>query len=171
MINLLLAHYGTVEDIEILFTVLATIGAGFSLFSTIEAIKDYGAISRAGISNGRRLLAWTSVHNEVARFIIQLIFVTLGILAMLLPGAHDVALPTLQVVFGAVFRWGLITSSALLMYKSILSHIVRQHLRQERVEKQAIYEQGMEDIRVEAAKHDPLTEPIIPETKSDCLRE
>lgn len=170
VINLFLAHYGSVGDIEILFTVLASVGAAFSIFSTVEAIRDYGAITSAGISNGRRLLAWTSVHSETARLIIQLIFLTLGVLAMFLPEVPpQIHLPTLQFVFGEVFRWGLITASGLLMYKSILSHVVRQHLRRERLEKQAVYEREMDDIRDEAAKHDPLTEPINPpEIKSGC---
>lgn len=156
----LFAAYGNIEDIEVLFTLLAFTGATYSLFSVIESIRDYAFIRRARIGNGRRTLAWASIHTEAARFIVQVIFMTLGILAMLLPTVPPTHLSTLAIVFGAVFRWGLVTSTALLLYKSVLAHVVRQRLRHERIERQAVYNDKIKAIEEQAAEHDPLTQPI-----------
>lgn len=159
MTNLLFASYGTVGDIEILFTVLALVGVVFSLINTIEAIRDWGAVRRAGIGNGRRMLAWTSALAEGIRLIIQSIFATLGILAMFIPEPPpQLHQPLLLVVFGAVFRWGLILSSALLMVKSVMGHITRQHLRHERLERERAV--GVDILQEIANADDPLTRPV-----------
>lgn len=157
MINFLAAAYGTVSDIEILFSLISFIGAAFSIFSSYEAIKDYQALNKAKIGNGRRLLAWTSVQTEIARVIIQLIFLTIGILAATIaempPQLH---LPLEVVIFGFIFRWGLILSSLLLMYKSILAYLVRQKLREERIEHENNHNGDVDPLEL------PLSEPGEP---------
>lgn len=123
------ASYGNVSDIEVLWTLVALGGAAFSLYNVRDAARDYRAT--AHIKNGRRWIAASQVRVEVARLAIQLIFLAIGVLAMFLPSPPDAVLSTLQVVTGAVFRWGLIVSGLLLLYQSVQNYTLRRILRDE----------------------------------------
>lgn len=125
---MLAAAYGTISDIELVWTLIASIGAFYSLWNLREAIVDLRALGKIG--NGRRLVAWTTLQSEIARLLVQLIFIAIGIGAMLLPDASQRDLPTRYVLYGALIRWGLIVASLLILYKSYLAHRVRKTLKQ-----------------------------------------
>jgi hypothetical protein len=89
MISFLAAQYGTVSDVELVWTIIATVGAGFSIYNLRDALKDRAALKRLHNRNGRWLLANFAIRAEAARLAIQLIFLTIGILAMLIVDAPD----------------------------------------------------------------------------------
>lgn len=130
MLSILAAHFGTVSDIEFAWTLIATIGAGFSLYNLKEAFKDYRVLSFINKKNGRGAIARLTLKSESARLTIQLIFFTIGFLAMLVPeGPSTIPGAPLQVVLlGLVFRWGIIVSSILITLKSYWAYQVRKEL-------------------------------------------
>lgn len=126
---MLAAAYNTIEDIEILWTLISAIGLGFSLWNLSEAKKDKVAIARANIGNGRSNIARTVLKAEIARVIKQLIFLIIGILAMTLPSTPDqLDQPPKMVIIGIVLRWGLIIASALTSYQAYLAYRLRSDL-------------------------------------------
>lgn len=128
MMTWLADSYGNVADIEILWTVLAAVGAGFSIFNVRGAYCDWRAIPDAD-KNGRRRVATTQIRVEIYRLIIQTIFFAIGVGAFLLPNAEGMNLPLRYEIFGALFRWGLISSSLLVLCQSVENYLVRHHLR------------------------------------------
>jgi hypothetical protein len=129
MISFLAAQYGTVSDVELVWTIIATVGAGFSIYNLRDALKDRAALKRLHNRNGRWLLANFAIRAEAARLAIQLIFLTIGILAMLIVDAPDqLHQPPLIVALGIVFRWGLIVSALLLTLKSYWGYSLRRTL-------------------------------------------
>lgn len=124
------AAYGSVSDIEIAWVLIALVGLAYSLFNVREALADIDWLETNKISNGRRQLAKYQLAAECLRSAVQLLFVTVGILAMFVPETPDMlALPTLQVVLGFLIRWGLITASIMLTIKSYLGKRVRDVLK------------------------------------------
>lgn len=114
------AAYGSVSDIEILWSVIAAVGLSYSLYNLRDALKDYDFIKHHKISNGRRILARHAVYGEGIRAAIQGIFLTVGILAAFVPEAPPVEAITVISILGLIIRWGLILSSVLLTIKSYL---------------------------------------------------
>lgn len=127
------AAYGTVADIEILFTTMAGVGLVFSIFNIIDAWHDRQALKEAGVVNGRMPLAEVALRVEIARAAVQTIFTTIGLLAMTLPETdNEVDGPWNVVLTGIVFRWGLITAALLIFFQSIENRRLRQYLRSTR---------------------------------------
>lgn len=126
---MLAATYGTVSDIEILWTVVGATGVLFSAFNLRDAWIDRKAVIAAGVRNGRRLIASFSVRSEAARLAIQSIFVTVGILAVFTPEPPNGSLHGIQLATSIVARFGLVLSEILVLFKSIDAYIVR-HLLQ-----------------------------------------
>ncbi len=123
------AAYGSVSDIEILWTGLALVGMGFSAFNIHEAYCDRKALRELQVNSAREILANNHLTGEIIRGIILTIFAVLGVMAMWIPEIPpQVHQPTYIVVFGAFFRWGFITSSALLVLKSVLEWHERRQL-------------------------------------------
>jgi hypothetical protein len=125
---LLAASYGTVSDIEILWTLIAGAGVVFGIFNLRDAWGDRKELVLANIYNGRRTIANFAVRGEAARMFVQSVFVSIGVLAMLLPDPPSTDVPLKFTIFGAIFRWGLITSAAVILGKSIDSFLVRRKL-------------------------------------------
>lgn len=123
------ATYGTVEDIEVLWTVIALAGLVYSVINFGEAHKDLQVIKARSIHNGRRIIARAALWSEGFRAIIQAIFFLTGVTVLFLPSPptsyHQ---PTAQVVAGILIRWGFIVSSVLLTAKAYLARRVRQLL-------------------------------------------
>jgi uncharacterized integral membrane protein len=118
-----------VSDIELLWTAIAVVGLGFSAWNIREAWCDLRALKRMGVNSAREILAHNHLTGEIIRGIILAIFAVIGVLAMTLPEVPDqLHQPTRYVIFGAVFRWGLILASALLVTKSILEWLERRQL-------------------------------------------
>lgn len=129
---MLAAAYGSVSDIEIFWVVLVFCGLLFSLYNVKEARADQKALKEAGVANGRGKIAQFAVRSEMARTAIQLIFLTIGILAMFLAETPDsLDQPWHLTAIGFAFRWGLITAAALITLKSYWSWRLRAILREQ----------------------------------------
>jgi hypothetical protein len=120
------ASYGSVSDIEVVWTMIATIGLVYAALNLRSAFLDMRALG--GFRNGRYVIATTSVKLELTRIIIQSVFATIGIFAMTLPDVPQDSLPTKLVIFGAIFRWGLIICAVCVAYQSFVNHQVRKAL-------------------------------------------
>jgi hypothetical protein len=121
--------YGTVSDVEILWTLISLAGVIFGAFNLWAAWGDRHALVLSRIFNGRRTVANFAIRGEIARMYVQSVFFTIGVLAMFLPEPPPVAhLPLQYVIFGAVFRWGFITSAAVILGKSIDSFVTRRKI-------------------------------------------
>ena len=129
---LLSAAYGSVSDIEILWILVALTGLAVTSFNLRDAYNDFLFLRENGIFNGRRAVAKTTLYTESTRFVIHSIFLTIGVLAGLLPEAPDTLdLPAIQVAIGAAIRWGLIIGGVLLMSQSIALRWMRNQLRKD----------------------------------------
>lgn len=129
--TLIAAHYGPVEDIEVVWTLIAFIGAIFSVYNVREARKDLHALSTIDKNNGRGKLGRFAIKTEVARLAIQLIFLLIGVLAMSVQSRGTPAgTPWNIVLLGIIFRWGLIIASLLVTLKSYWGYKIRKDLRE-----------------------------------------
>lgn len=128
--NLIASQYGSISDIEILWTLIALFGLGFSVYSVREAAADSGALRRSGEKNGRLILARTTLRSEVARMIIQLIFLMIGLAAMTIqePPAQ-IERPLNIVLASFLIQWGLILSSLIVSLKSFWAYQARAQLK------------------------------------------
>jgi hypothetical protein len=119
--------YGTISDIEIVWVIIALAGAIFSAYNLHCAWGDLKVLLALNLPpNGRRDIAISTVLVESCRITIQIIFATIGILAMFLEEPPMGVLTTLQIVTGAAFRWGLIISSLLITAQSIINFTIRK---------------------------------------------
>lgn len=126
------AAYGTAEDIEVLWTIVAGIGFLYSFLNTKDAYGDLKLLQERGISNGRKAVAQTAYWSEMGRAFIQAVFFLIGVAAMFLPAPPPKAdLPLAQFLVGILIRWGLITSSIILTVKAYLAMRVRKMLTEE----------------------------------------
>jgi hypothetical protein len=125
------ASYGSIEDIEILWTLIALVGLFFALFNLKESLVDRKSIKSLNITNGRAKIAKTGLKSEVARVIKQLIFLAIGVIAMSLPGVEYHTLTWSQLLINIAIRWGLITASFLTTYQSYLYYKLRRDLLQD----------------------------------------
>jgi hypothetical protein len=125
---LLAASYGTVEDIEVLWCLLAAAGLIFSIKNVRDSLGDLRAVDERRISNGRRVLAKLSVQTELIRAIIQAMFLVAGIAATTVASPPNTALPLKVVILSAFVRWCFIASSALLSLKGYLVYKARKSL-------------------------------------------
>lgn len=131
ILNIIGAQYGTVSDIEVVWTALAGFGLAFSLFNLRDAWHDYSALGV--LANGRRGIAVLSIKMEATRTVIQAIFFTIGISAMTIPDAPDqLHQPTKLIVLSILFRWGLVISAILIFYQSYANYQLRRQLLQHR---------------------------------------
>ena len=124
------ANYGNVEDIEILWTLISLFGLIFAGWNLKEAIKDRDAIKKLD-RNGKILIANTAYKSELARTIKQAIFLTIGILAMTIPGIDYSMVPFKVTAINFLIRWGLLSASFLTTYQSYLSFRLRKDLLRE----------------------------------------
>jgi hypothetical protein len=135
----LFAQYGTVSDIEILWLVVASIGALFAGWNALDAHKDCKALDLANIHNGRRLVARATRAQDALRFCVHLIFVSIGIMACILSDPPDrLEQPWQNVVIQVLVTWGLITAAVILMIGTAIGRYSRYELlREERRERQS----------------------------------
>lgn len=123
------ASYGTVGDIEIMWCFIALVGLGFSLYNVREAKRDYDAlrITRTA-TNGKWVIASTTLWVEVIRVAIQLVFLSIGAVAMWLPQPHTDVQPLSFTVAGAIIQWGIIATSLLVTAQAVLTTRMREQL-------------------------------------------
>lgn len=123
------ATYGTVEDIEILWVILALVGLVYSAINVTEAAKDYRFVQERRIANGRRVLAWSHLVSESLRAGVLFIFLVIGVLAMFFASPPTGQVPRNVTIAMAVTRWGLIASSAMLVLKTYIAKKARDQIR------------------------------------------
>jgi hypothetical protein len=121
------AGYGTVSDIEILWTAIAAIGLFFALFSGSASLQDYKFLKDNHIFNGRRPLAKLGIFNELGRAYVQVIFLLLGIYSALQPEPPAQSLSSTQTIIQGLIRWSFITAGAVVAAKSFATwHTLRK---------------------------------------------
>lgn len=127
---MIFAAYGSVSDIEILWTLIAVVGLSFSAYNLVDARGDLEYIYSEDIHNGRTFLARTNFVAEMTRVIKQGIFLAIGLMAMFVPEVpNTLDLPRFQSVIRFTITWGLIIASALTSYQSYLGFKVRRALK------------------------------------------
>ncbi|HEY6020494.1 MAG TPA: hypothetical protein VIY48_11495 [Candidatus Paceibacterota bacterium] len=123
------ASYGNVEDIEVLWTIIAFVGLVYSFLNIKEAYRDWKFVQSRRITNGRRVLARTHLLSEIVRAGILMIFLAIGVLAFTVPTVPDNHIPHNVIIITAVTRWGLIVSSIGLVYKTYLAKHARDEIQ------------------------------------------
>lgn len=124
------ANHGSASDIEIMWTLIALFGICFSIYNIREAFQDVKAIEENRVGNGRRIIARSSRLAEATRLIKQLIFFTIGVIAMTLPPTPSTVHLSLRIeIFQNVITWGLIVAAILTSYQSYLTLRVRRQIR------------------------------------------
>lgn len=125
------ASYGSVSDIELVWTLIAVVGFGLSTFNVRASLRDCRWLRETlGDRNGRWNIAWTQFKLEASRAFCQIVFFTIGVLAMLIPDAPTAHQPLRYVLLGAFFRWGLIAVSTLVTWQSWLNYRLRSTLNE-----------------------------------------
>lgn len=124
-------HYGSVEDIELLWTLIALIGLGFSVVNLKTSIGDLRFLKGKKISNGRLAVAQVNMYTEASRTAIQAIFLGVGIIALMLPAPPAAALSPLQLAISVGIRWGFLVASFLLTFNTALSRNLRKTLMED----------------------------------------
>ncbi len=134
MVNMLAGViYGGISEIEVFWVLLATFGFAFSLYNVRDAWNEIRALDKAGVRNGRRLIAKTQRFQDGARAICHLIFLGIGLISWTLNDAPLESLPLNIVIATILIRWGLITAAGVLVAQSYASyHLRRAILEQER---------------------------------------
>jgi hypothetical protein len=130
MTNLIAGTYfgGYVSDIEILWVLIALVGMIFSLHNVSETRQDLAVLRYKNIRNGRWKIAVTGLRAEVGRFIIQSIYLAVGIYAMFFPDPPSMHESLRVAAFRFLFQWGFIVSSLILTLKSYWNYELRQEL-------------------------------------------
>lgn len=139
--------YGTISDIEILWCLVAIVGALFSIYNLFEANRDMKALEILKITNGRRAIAKAARFQDVVRAAVHLIFFTIGVLAAFLPETSPPTreTPLVNILIGASVRWGLIIASVLLMTQSYIALRLRRDLLEQEVDRiEATYEDELQ---------------------------
>jgi len=127
--NLVLAaSYGSVEDIEVLWTLLALIGLIFSIYNTREALRDRTALIESRTNGDRLRIANSIIISEITRVIKQIIFLVIGVIALTLTAAPTTQMNIKQILIGVAIRWGLIIASGLTTYQAFIAFRLRRVL-------------------------------------------
>lgn len=147
MFNVLAATYGTISDIELMWTLIALAGASFSVWNIKESRRDLAALRESKIGNGRYQIATQSLRAEIITFAIQLIHISIGIVAMTLR-EYPATLqePLKLVIFRFLFTWGLIAVGTMLLLKSYWNYQLRRYLLQQVVEEGTYLHETKEEI-------------------------
>lgn len=117
---------GTLSGLELLWILVALIGAAITTYNTVHAHGDYQYVKHNNISNGRRIVARTAYWTEAMRLVIQVIFLIIGVMAAFIPDPSSYGLPLKSIVIGYFIRVGLIVSSILLTVKSEMLRRMRR---------------------------------------------
>ena len=123
------ATYGPIEDIELLWVLIALVGVIYSTINVREAYRDWQFVKERKISNGRRVLARVHLISETLRVASLSIFLIIGLLALSVESPQPDQLPFKIVAIQFIIRWGLISASIMLVIKSYLAKRVRDELK------------------------------------------
>lgn len=126
---------GTASWQEILWTATAAIGCLFSLLNFANARADLLVARHLRDLNGRRSLALGTMVTETVRVVVQLIFILIGVDAMLLPNRRADHLPPNARLEGYFIEYGLLAAATLLAVQALILYRTRvnvlQHLTHE----------------------------------------
>lgn len=129
--NLVAATYGSVSDIEIVWTFIAFLGFIFAVHNWKEARKDLVALREANIKNGRVIVARGAYWSELGRMIVQGIFVSIGSISLSITSPPPGQAPLIIDIATALVRWGLIVGAVILTSQSFLVYQTRKELNQQ----------------------------------------
>lgn len=102
---------GPATIIEIVWTLLAAIGAGFAMFGWLDASADLGVIRSKGIKNGRLLIARMVARMSAVLFTLQVLFLIVGLVVVTNPNPPQ-GLPIASLIVGNI----LISAEVLLIW-------------------------------------------------------
>lgn len=77
--------WGTVDPVELVWTLAALPGLIVWGVNLVSASRSLHAVRRAGIVNGRRVIAWYSVRKCWVLIVVSGVFALIGIIALLRP--------------------------------------------------------------------------------------
>lgn len=98
--------------IPLIWLAIAAVGLWFSFNLVRDSYADLKELDHFGIGNGRRAIAWTTIHTELIRAFYHSIFAVLG--AVYVFTELEPARPTVAVVMTAA-QAGLVLSSYLVI--------------------------------------------------------
>jgi hypothetical protein len=110
---------GTVQALEVVFGSAALVGLAFSFMNIRDARLDLRTLREAGVQNGRRWVARSMLFLESVRAAIQLIHISIALIAMSMEPGPRVELPPKIALYTGLIQWGLIVSAALVSVLSI----------------------------------------------------
>lgn len=117
---------GDASWIEMLWTAIALCGAAFSGFNFWNARGDLQVALRLDDPNGRRTLALGTMVAETLRVFVQMVFVTIGIVAMTIPEPPQPhRLPVNLQVEMYLVEYGLVTATSLLALQAFVLYRTR----------------------------------------------
>lgn len=108
------------SEVELLWTVIALAGIGFSSLNAWEALHDYIALGR--LVNGKRRIALGHIRRETSRFLTQGLYIVVGLISGSTPPNPNPA--GTSAVVAAI----LIVTSLFLTMNSILDRLDRRYL-------------------------------------------
>lgn len=124
------AAYGTVSDIEIMWTLISAVGFLLASYSAMDAHREYRMFKELGSSNGLGILAKSWRLTAVVSLVVQAIFTSIGIISMTIPEAPPGSTPWNITFAGFLVRWGLITASLLLTFREAVIMNRRRQFRE-----------------------------------------
>lgn len=109
------------NPVEIVWTIITSVGAFFASYSVVDAYRDYRTTR---VDDGKpEILALGSLRNESVFFVLQFIFFLVGLLAVLDP-TPAIDISPLRYVVAGMF----IALAFLLTANSIINRTVRKAL-------------------------------------------
>lgn len=109
------------------WTLIGLVGALFAALNTVGAIHDLMVAERYVNNRPYRLFAVAVAFTEAARLVVQLIFVAIGVLAMLLPpGGPPASAPEIVQLYILVFKWGLVLAAFLTASQTVVIYLARR---------------------------------------------
>jgi hypothetical protein len=130
VLNFLLAQYGTVSDIEIAWILITATGLIFSIYNVFNAQKDFQGVKKLGLpaDDPRTRVAIIARRSEVARAVIQSIFLTIGLMIATIPETPTPYLSLKLQIFRFIFTWGFIVCGLLIAIKSYWGFQLRREI-------------------------------------------
>lgn len=157
--------------LEILWTVFAVIGVGFSLYNLFDVLTDMKVLSRSNMNGLRMLVARGNIRGEAVRLFILVFFCIMGFVFVTTPNAPE----TTVSVSSWIVRIGAISINAATLYNTVADRLLRhrifnfaesmeqrhtRHAEEDRVSEQGERRRARFDRRRSIRDAEIQTEPI-----------